>query len=171
MTTRATGPVLGAILLLAGGASARAEEITVDDAYFAYGGTGTTYSLADDHLYWVGDLTGMSTTHGAGDPRFDNVAVQCPGWLDIDIGANRQKGAGFCTHIAPGGATFVSEWSCEGTIDPDTCTGSNTVVSGSGTGALEGLTGTGTIAATATIVHANGATSSYTMVDMTYVLP
>jgi hypothetical protein len=156
-----------ALVLTAG--STAAEEIVVEGGVFGFAGMGEVFTLAEDHFYWVGKLTGTETNPGAG--LFEHVATQCPGWLDIDVAAGMQRGAGYCTNILPSGDTFVNTWSCEGTIEPNVCNGPHEVVEGSGTGALEGLTGTGTFEGTADVPHADGITSSYTVINWTFTLP
>jgi hypothetical protein len=158
---------MAAVILASAATPALAEEIKIEDAHIGVAGIGETYALAEGHFFWVGEFTGIMTNPS--NEALDNIAIQCPGWLEFNAASNLQRGGGYCTNTLQSGDTYLTRWACEGTADPDSCLGTFEVVGA--TGAMTGLTGSGTFEAAPSVPHANGVVSNSASATWDLVTP
>lgn len=149
-------------------ASAQAEDLKLD-TYFGWLSVGTTYTIVEGHVFWVGEFSGTMTDNGAGS-ILDNAAIQCPAWFDIDFNNNTASAGGYCITTTAGGG-YVISWTCTGgpPFSGIPCDGGSEVIAASGE--FEGLTGTTAFQATTVLFHPNGNGSGFSTIQLDLNLP
>ena len=126
--------------LLAG--AAQAEDLAKTGTYsgvFGWLGDGTVHELEENHIFWVGDFTGIFL-NDAGKGFLHHAAVECPGADDMDFNKSTERAMGYCIATDADGDKAYLIWRCEG--DTVTCPG--TFEWTGGTGKYAGLTGNNT---------------------------
>ena len=120
---------------------ARAETQETIDALVAWTGSGTSYEVGDDRAVFVGALTGpvyVQTDKG----WVPSGTATCPMMVDVVTTSAGQTAQGRCTIENPDGDMIYAEVTCRG-IYRVGCDGTMTLTGGSG--AFEGITGSGEI--------------------------
>lgn len=170
--------VSGSIALLSATGPATATELNVD-THFGWLSVGTTFTIQEGHLYFVGEFSGSMTDMGAGS-ILDGGALQCPAWFDVNYLTGILSAGGHCVTTLSTGDAFFGEWECEGALGPsgpggylplgsNACEGGLTVTGA--TGALEGLTGGNTFQGFTLLFHPDGKGSGYTTLQFRLVVP
>lgn len=149
-------------------------------SHFGWLSVGASHQLNEGHIYWVGEFSGSATNMGA-DAKFDNMAMKCPAWFDVDFPNNRTTAGGYCIATLQSGDSFFISWTCESALDGATgagampfganrCNGESTIIGG--TGALSGVSGRGVLRDGMTILfHPDGKGSGSTVNEWTIALP
>ena len=120
---------------------ARAETQEKIDAIVAWTGNGTSYEVGSERAVFVGALTGpvyVQTDKG----WVPSGIATCPMMIDVVTASAEQVAQGRCTLENPDGDMIYAEVTCRG-IYRVGCDGTMTLTGG--TGAFEGITGSGEI--------------------------
>jgi hypothetical protein len=120
---------------------ARAEMQEKIDAIVAWTGNGTSYEVGSDRAVFVGALTGpvyVQTDKG----WVPSGTATCPMMIDVETTTAAQTAQGRCTIENPDGDMIFAEVACSGVYRVG-CDGTMTLTGG--TGAFEGVTGSGEI--------------------------
>lgn len=172
--------LLGAGLLTAFGSQRAAAEEHSFESYFGYLSVGTSYTINEGHIYWVGEFSGTATNNGT-DPAFNNMALQCPSWFDVDFPNMRTNAGGYCVMTTTSGDALYMSWECGSTLDETaigvgpvpfgnaTCVGGGQVTGGSGE--LEGITGEFAMDGQIILFHPDGKSSGFSILDWTIETP
>lgn len=169
---------LGLGLLASGPADA--EEVKAE-VNFAWLSVGTSFTISEGHIYWVGEFSGTSSDVAGGNSIFDNSASQCPAWFDIDFPNQKSAAGGYCVTTLASGDTVQISWHCEGSLAGATgqgpfpfgkdnpCNGVSTVVGG--TGKLAKATGGNTFLGRTILFHPDGKGSGLSPITWHLVIP
>jgi len=133
---RVTALLLIALVATAAGA-ANAKTVKASGPWVA---SGKAYQTGTDTALFVGVFSGILLLEEPGE-ALDAAEFNCPGMQEIDYAKQRVNSSGRCIFETSGGNKVFASWSCEGTIGD--CRGEMTLLAG--TGAAEGITGSGTI--------------------------
>lgn len=132
--------LFGLVAAIAPG-DARAETQEKIDAIVAWTGNGTSYEVGSERAVFVGALTGpvyVQTDKG----WVPSGTATCPMMIDVVTASAEQAAQGRCTIENPDGDMIYAEVTCRG-IYRVGCDGTMTLTGG--TGAFEGISGTGEI--------------------------
>lgn len=170
------GVVISAACLAA--APSRAETLTVD-TNFGWLSVGSSTTISEGHVFWLGEFSGTLSDMGAG-TILDHAAVQCPAWFDINFVTGVRTAGGYCVTTLTTGDTYQISFTYEGSLagatgagpyplGPDGGRGVGTVVGA--TGALAGTTGGNIFEAYTVLFHPDGKGSGYSILRFTLNLP
>src|SRR5690606_13077278 len=102
--------VAGSCLLFAAASAFPSTSSAADLAYqgtFAWLAVGSTYTIEDNHSYFVGEFGGSFIATDAGGP-FNGIGIVCPGYNDIGV-----AGGGYCILTDAAGDKAFMNWTCK----------------------------------------------------------
>jgi hypothetical protein len=106
---------------------------------FGWFGVGKAAELEKDHVFWVGEFSGIFFNDKGANSLFDHASVRRPGSYDLNFGKKEGHANGYCIIMAEGSPSdqaFI-KWSCDG----DTVDCSGTFQYGGGTGKYQSASG------------------------------
>jgi hypothetical protein len=124
---------------------------------FGYFAVGKAYEIDKDHLYWVGEFSGIFFSDKGKDGLFDRAGVKCPGFNDLNLGGKKGHAAGYCITTDAAGDQTYATWKCEG----DTVSCAGTFDYTGGTGKYKGIAGGNTFTAVTAVQWKDGTVSGY----------
>lgn len=133
----------------------------VYEGTFAWLAVGSTYTIEDNHSYFVGEFGGSFIATNASGP-FNGIGIVCPGYNDIGI-----AGGGYCTLTDAAGDKAFMNWTCKAAApSPAALVSSDCTLNfAGGTGKFAGAKGSGPFKAYITAINPNGKASGYSTVD------
>ncbi|MBI4923990.1 MAG: hypothetical protein HY834_19830 [Devosia nanyangense] len=155
---------LGCAALLVAGLGLASQAFAKDLAYegtFAWLAVGTTYTIEENHSYFVGEFGGsfVAADHSG---IFNGIGVVCPGFNDIGV-----SGGGYCVLTDAVGDRAFMNWSCKASAPtPGTLVTSDCLLNFvGGTGKFTGAKGSGPFKAYITAINPNGKASGYSTIE------
>lgn len=159
-TRRAFAPGLLLLAATVFTSSSSAAELAYEGT-FAWLAVGTTYTIEDNHSYFVGEFGGSLVATSKSGP-FHGIGIVCPGFNDIGV-----AGGGYCVLTDAAGDKAFMDWTCKpaaptpGALVTSDCSLNFT----GGTGKFSGAKGSGPFAAHITAINPNGKASGYSTVE------
>jgi hypothetical protein len=153
----------GSCLLFAAASAIPSASSAAELAYqgtFAWLAVGSTYTIEDNHSYFVGEFGGSFIATNEGGP-FNGIGIICPGFNDIGVAS-----AGYCILTDAAGDKAFMNWNCKAAAPTPAALVSNdcTLNFEGGTGKFTGAKGSGPFRAYITAINPNGKASGYSLV-------
>jgi hypothetical protein len=101
------------VLFLGASAEAQLPKQGTYTGKFGYWGVGTVHQLEKDHVFFVGQFTGVFYNDSPGG-FIDKTSVACPGWGDLLNGIEKAAG-GYCIVTDADGDKAFLVWKGKGT--------------------------------------------------------